>query len=482
MSASSMTTFSPMPLKRSARLTAVVDLPTPPLPDATAMMALTPSGAWAERGCAPARPRAGGAAAAAGPRPAARSAVSATIAEVTPGTPRTASSAALRTASQRWTTAASTLIEKKTFPSLTTMSESVPVAGSGVPSGDFTAESRSSTASLVAGIALLHSPAAARTARAGQHRTLARSVNVAMHRIRRPAAGRASQVQHHCVACDQHAAGAHFFDLRQHGRVHVGDHDLARGERGEFFAELRPVHVAGDGVRVLVAFDDEQISASRHRNERIRPLRVAGIGEHPAAVRDPHGGRGRAGLVHHFHGVDRESEKFGRRAGNDLDDPPWISPGNRGRSRKEDFERGVETLARPRRSRDEERTRTAAQEMAVHHQENDTAEMVAMQMAEQDALDSIGIDTSCLKGRERGGAAIEQQITSQCLDAEAGIEAAAGTERVARADDGYFHALALGRAVTCACQRRTLANSSGSSSFAGFMKSIATRPVMSATL
>src|SRR5713226_7719486 len=76
MSASSMPTFNPMPLKPSAKLTAVVDLPTPPLPDATAMMALTPSGAWAERGCAPARPRAGGAAAAAGPRPAARSAVS----------------------------------------------------------------------------------------------------------------------------------------------------------------------------------------------------------------------------------------------------------------------------------------------------------------------------------------------------------------------------------------------------------------------
>ena len=119
-----------------------------------------------------------------GLRPAARSAVSATIAEVTPGTPRTASSAALRTPSQRWTSAASTLIEKNTFPSLTTMSESVPVAGSGVPSGDFTVESRSSTAALAAGIALLLSSAAARTDRAGQHRTLARSVNAATHRIR----------------------------------------------------------------------------------------------------------------------------------------------------------------------------------------------------------------------------------------------------------------------------------------------------------
>ncbi len=120
--------------------------------------------------------------------------------------------------------------------------------------------------------------------------------------------------------------------------------------------------------------------------------------------------------------------------------------------------------------------------MPVHHQEDYTAEMIAVQMAEQDAVDRIGIDALGLEGRERGGAAIEQQVTPQRLDAEAGIEAAAGTERVARADNGDFHALALGRAVTCACQRRRLANSSGTSSFAGFMKSTATSPVMSATL
>src|SRR5580700_103580 len=42
MSASSTPTLRPRSRKASARLTAVVDLPTPPLPDATAMMAPTP--------------------------------------------------------------------------------------------------------------------------------------------------------------------------------------------------------------------------------------------------------------------------------------------------------------------------------------------------------------------------------------------------------------------------------------------------------
>ena len=42
------------------------------------------------------------------------------------------------------------------------------------------------------------------------------------------------------------------------------------------------------------------------------------------------------------------------------------------------------------------------------------------------------------------------------------------------------HAFALGRAETWPCQRRTLTRSSGTASRAGFMKSIATSPVISA--
>src|SRR5215207_11621084 len=44
------------------------------------------------------------------------------------------------------------------------------------------------------------------------------------------------------------------------------------------------------------------------------------------------------------------------------------------------------------------------------------------------------------------------------------------------------HTLALGRWDTCPCQRRTCSSSSGRGIRAGFMKSTATRPVMSATV
>src|SRR6185437_10252672 len=68
MSASRTPTFSPRSRSPSARLTAVVDLPTPPLPEATAMMASTPGMpgcalsagcAWGRRGRTPTRSRLG---------------------------------------------------------------------------------------------------------------------------------------------------------------------------------------------------------------------------------------------------------------------------------------------------------------------------------------------------------------------------------------------------------------------------------------
>ena len=96
MSASSTPTFRPRSRKPSARLIAVVDLPTPPLPDATAMMDFTPGTPAGPAPC-PAR---GAAAPLRRTRsrrtcaPPARSAVSATMAEMTPGVARTASSTA----------------------------------------------------------------------------------------------------------------------------------------------------------------------------------------------------------------------------------------------------------------------------------------------------------------------------------------------------------------------------------------------------
>src|SRR6188508_1800293 len=73
--------------------------------------------------------------------------------EDTPGIARTVSSTFLRIGSQAFTAPASTLIEKNTFPSLTTMSDSVPVFGKGLPSGALMPARRSRISCFVGAMA-----------------------------------------------------------------------------------------------------------------------------------------------------------------------------------------------------------------------------------------------------------------------------------------------------------------------------------------
>ena len=98
-------------------------------------------------------------------RPPARSAVSATMTELTPGTARIAASARSRTVSHCLTAPASTVIEKKHLAVAATISDSFPVAGSGAPSGPEILPSAARTSSFKAVMTGLHRPAY----RAGQH-------------------------------------------------------------------------------------------------------------------------------------------------------------------------------------------------------------------------------------------------------------------------------------------------------------------------
>jgi hypothetical protein len=74
-----------------------------------------------------------------------RSAVSAIMAVVTPGIARTAASACARTLSQARASAASTLIEKNTLPSLTVIGDSTSALVKATPRGDATLPSASRT-------------------------------------------------------------------------------------------------------------------------------------------------------------------------------------------------------------------------------------------------------------------------------------------------------------------------------------------------
>src|SRR3981189_1452613 len=149
MSASSRPTRKPRSRRPNARLSAVVDFPTPPLPEATAMTAAMPgisdcfdigdaglcAGRCEETCGTPGACRCGGGGAA---EPGLRSAVSAIIAAVAPGNARPAPSAAARTLSQARASAASTLIEKNTLPSLTDIADKTLASVKATPRGDIT--------------------------------------------------------------------------------------------------------------------------------------------------------------------------------------------------------------------------------------------------------------------------------------------------------------------------------------------------------
>jgi hypothetical protein len=78
-----------------------------------------------------------------------RSAVSAIMATVTPGMARTAASACARTLSQARASAASTLIEKNTLPSVTVTADSTSALVKATPRGDATLARQSRTCCCV---------------------------------------------------------------------------------------------------------------------------------------------------------------------------------------------------------------------------------------------------------------------------------------------------------------------------------------------
>ncbi len=152
-SASSTPTLRPSLARPTARLQATVDLPTPPLPDATAMMCLTPGMGAVERRRAAAAAVAAAVRMAAGrarPPPISRaaSAVRVTTALVTPGAALIAASALARIGSSALALSGSTTMARKTLPSRMVRPEMAPESGSGVlPSGPGTPASAAITSS-----------------------------------------------------------------------------------------------------------------------------------------------------------------------------------------------------------------------------------------------------------------------------------------------------------------------------------------------
>src|SRR5262249_27449470 len=293
-----------------------------------------------------------------------------------------------------------------------------------------------------------------------------------------------SELDDRAVLSNESAGGSDLVEMGEHNRVHVGEHDPPRTELGQAPLEYVPGDVAGQFAGIGEAFDHQEIGAGGDGDERVHPLGVAGIGEALVAVGEHNRSRGRAGVVHHLGGGDAMPQHLGRASDLDLHHVPGKPPLVRAGPRKEHFERLIEPCACAGRSCDQQRSLALRKELGVQQEEGERAEMVAVQMRKHDAVDPVRIETARLERDERCRPAVDEQRAFRRFEVETGVEPAAGAEGITRSDDRQAHgqADALGRTAMSACQRLRFLNSSGTASFAGFMKSTATKPVMSATV
>ena len=77
--------------------------------------------------------------------------------------------------------------------------------------------------------------------------------------------------------------------------------------------------------------------------------------------------------------------------------------------------------------------------LGIEQEEWQAGKVVAMKMGDQDEIDVVAHDAAALQRRDRGGAAIDQEIDGLSGNVEAGILPAAGAEGIAAADKLHLH-------------------------------------------
>lgn len=209
---------------------------------------------------------------------------------------------------------------------------------------------------------------------------------------------------------------------------------------------LRPcsVKVITPGLVEVIGLGDEQIDPGGRLEQPFRPGAVAGIGHRLAVADDPERARWPvAGMMVGAVRNDRDWSRTPLLLDLVLLDPELEAPRLGGRPWKQTFHGGGQALFRRSRSGDEQRLVALADVIGVQKEERQTAEMVAVQVRQQNAVDAVGIDAESIDGNHRRRAAVDQKPSVRGSDHETGIEPPAGPERVAATEKPHFHRPAL---------------------------------------
>src|ERR1700730_17219709 len=115
--------------------------------------------------------------------------------------------------------------------------------------------------------------------------------------------------------------------------------------------------------------------------------------------------------------------------------PPLVEGGQR----EEHLTRLIEPRPRSRWSGNHERPLASGEKLSIEQQEGEPAEMVTMQVREQDAVDLVRIDVARLERTQGSRPKIDNQYPFRCFEEEAGIESPSRTEGIPRSEDGKTH-------------------------------------------
>src|SRR5262245_5466384 len=276
----------------------------------------------------------------------------------------------------------------------------------------------------------------------------------------------------------------------QHGVRHMREQHAFGADAIEFGGDAAPAQMKARSPIELVALHDVEIGVASGGNQAFYPFAVAGEGDDLAFELEAQGvgrrARGMLGLEgRHVHAVDVE-----RRGGEKLDELQIIAAWLGARAGKQGFCGADKTRGDAGRPNDGERLGPLAHVLGVDEPPHEPGVVVAMQMRDEDRLDRVRVETATVEADQHGSAAVDEKAAAGPVHLVAGLQAATGAEGITAPDDCELHdytpaagaqAFALGLFVTSSYHLPRFLSAGGRSMRAGFMKSIATRPVMSAT-
>src|SRR5215510_3551688 len=111
--------------------------------------------------------------------------------------------------------------------------------------------------------------------------------------------------------------------------------------------------------------------------------------------------------MQHLGRGDGVSQHLRRTADLELHHTPGKSPLISRRSREEYFEQLIEACSRAGGASNQQRPLAACKELSVQQEERKRAEMIPVQMRQQDAVDTVGVETMRLERDQRRGAEVD---------------------------------------------------------------------------